>query len=190
MTLSFLETVGSDSMKNSLKTYGWAWVTVIASTLLTIAVMAILNSHHDLAKDPKHIETILKMDLPDVEYSISDDNLDRSASRWDVFEHSGKFSEAVSDESIKMLDDLCQSDSLHWRKCADKGIYSYSDGGGIDELYCVHCAISKDYFTITYEVDETEGVFAVIPFVGAYAILIAWGISLFIINLLRRNNQI
>jgi hypothetical protein len=48
-------------MKNSLKTYGWAWVTVIASTLLTIAVMAILNSHHDLAKDPKHIETILKM---------------------------------------------------------------------------------------------------------------------------------
>jgi hypothetical protein len=61
MTLSFLETDGSDSMKNSLKTYGWAWVTVIASTLLTIAVMAILNSHHDLAKDPKHIETILKM---------------------------------------------------------------------------------------------------------------------------------
>ena len=111
-------------MKNSLKTYGWAWVTVIASTLLTIAVMAILNSHHDLAKDPKHIETILKVDLPDVEYSISNDNLDRSASRWDVFEHSGKFSEAVSDESIKMLDNLCQSDTWHGESTCSLLIYS------------------------------------------------------------------
>lgn len=74
------------------------------------------------------------------------------------------------------LDNLCQRDSIHWRKYADKGVYSYSDGGGIDELYYVHCAISKDCFTITYEIDESEGIF----------VLFKWGVVLMIIALIRR----
>ena len=58
-------------MKKSLKIFGWAWVAVIAATLITIAVMAIHPSHHDLAQDVNNLEKIVKVDLPDIATSES-----------------------------------------------------------------------------------------------------------------------
>ena len=110
-------------MKKSLKIYGWAWVAVIAATLITIAVIAIHPSHHDLARDANNIEKIVKVDLPDIAYSESWDNLDRSASRWDVYEHHGEFVEELSYESTMAMDELCQIDSLRWRKTEDGQYY-------------------------------------------------------------------
>ena len=172
-------------MKKSLKIYGWAWVAVIAATLITIAVIAIHPSHHDLARDANNIEKIVKVDLPDIAFSESWDNLDRSASRWDVYEHHGEFVEELSYESTMAMDELCQIDSLRWRKTED-GIYCYYDEGGIDGLYHVWCIISQDTFTISYEVDETEGVFAVLLIALAYFIIFKWGIVLLIIALIKR----
>lgn len=53
-------------MKKALKVYGWSWVALIATTVVTIAVMIIYPSHHELAADPYCIEKIVKVDLPDI----------------------------------------------------------------------------------------------------------------------------
>ena len=63
--------MGKIIIQNTLKIYGRAWVVVIAATLITIAVMAIYPSHHDLAQDVNNLEKIVKVDLPDIATSES-----------------------------------------------------------------------------------------------------------------------
>ena len=173
-------------MKKALKIYGWAWVAMIAATLITIVVMAIHPSHHDLAQDTNNLEKIVKVDLPDFAYSESSNNLDRTASRWDIFEHRGKFISELSEETIIVLDELCLTDSLHWHKAKDRNVYSYYDEGGADGLYNVFCLISSDGFTTVYEIDEDEGIFIFLPIVLGFTILFKWGLLLIIISIIRR----
>jgi|GEM_PF-4082757 len=75
----------------TLKIYRWTWMVLIASTIVTVAVMIIRTSHHDLAVDPINIEEIVKVDLPDIAFVESENNLDRGASRWDMYIHRGQF---------------------------------------------------------------------------------------------------
>lgn len=171
-------------MKKALKVYGWSWVALIATTVVTIAVMIIYPSHHELAADPYSIEKIVKVDLPDIASVQSRD--DFGGSRWDMHVHKGQFTEGISEESIQIMDELCLSDSIHWSKNSDKGYYIYSDEGGIDGLYLVSCTISEDRFVTTYEVEESEGIFVLFPLTVAYMILFAWGIILFVVSLFRR----
>ena len=169
----------------TLKIYRWAWLALIVVTIATIAVLVIRTSHHDLAAAPDNIEKILKVDLPEITSVESENNLDRGASRWDTYIHSGQFTEELSEESIKAIEELCVADRSHW--CKEEEYYAYFDRGGIDDLYLVTCIIYHDHFKLTYEVDESEGIFVLFPFVIAYIILFAWGIILFIIRLFRRN---
>ena len=81
-------------MKRPLKIYGWAWAAIIASTIVTFAVMIIYPSHHELAADPYSIEKIVKVDLPDIASVQSMDDL--GGSRWDMFVHQGRFAEEIS----------------------------------------------------------------------------------------------
>lgn len=171
-------------MKKALKIYGWAWLALIAATIVTIAVMIIYPSHHKLAAAPDNIEKIVKVDLPEIASVESENNLDRGASRWDTYIHSGQFTEELSEESIKAIEELCVTDRSHW--CKEEEYYAYFDRGGIDDLYYVTCIIYDDHFNLTYEVDESEGIFVLFPFVIAYMILLAWGIILLIIRLFRR----
>ena len=171
----------------TLKIYRWAWFALIVVTIATIAVLVIRTSHHDLAAAPDNIEKIVKVDLPEIASVESENNLDRGASRWDTYIHSGQFTEELSEESIKAIDELCVADRSHW--CKEEEYYAYFDRGGIDDLYLVTCIIYHDHFKLTYEVDESEGIFVLFPFVIAYMILFAWGIILFIINLIRGNNK-
>ena len=173
-------------MKKSLKIYGWAWIAVVAATLVTSACMALYTSHHALARDVNKLEKIVKVDLPDIAYSESSDNLDRTASRWDIFEHRGMFVSALSEETIIALDELCLTDSLHWHKAKENSVYSYYDEGGTDGLYNVFCLISNDGFTTVYEIDEDEGLFILLPIVLAYTILFKWGLVLIIISVIKR----
>lgn len=173
-------------MKKPLKIYGWVWVAVIAATLITIAVMAIYPSHHDLARDANNLEKIVKVDLPDIATSESSNNLDRTASRWDVFEHRGKFVSELPEGTIIVLDELCLTDSLHWHKAKDRNVYGYYEEGGADGLYNVFCLISNDGFTTVYEIDEDEGIFIFLPIAIAYTILFKWGLVLIIILIVRR----
>ena len=108
-------------MKRPLKIYGWAWVAIIAATIVTFAVMIIYPSHHELAADPYSIEKIVKVDLPDIASVQSMDDL--RGSRWDMFVHQGRFTEEISEESIQKMDELCQSDTIHWSKNSDKVVY-------------------------------------------------------------------
>ena len=174
-------------MGKALKIYGWAWVVLIVATIITVVVMAIRTSHHDLAKDPNNIEKIVKVDLPDIAFVESENNLDRRASRWDIFEHRGKFICELTEETTTTLDNLCQTDSLHWRKAQDRSVYSYYDEGGVDGLYYIFCLIGHDGFTINYEVEESEGIFVLFVLIVAYMLLLTWGIILFIVSLFRRN---
>ena len=108
-------------MKRPLKIYGWAWAAIIAVTIVTFAVMIIYPSHHELAADPYSIEKIVKVDLPDIASVQSMDDL--GGSRWDMFVHQGRFTEEISEESIQKMDELCQSDTIHWSKNSDKVVY-------------------------------------------------------------------
>ena len=171
-------------MKKALKIYVWAWLALIATTIVTIAVMIIYPSHHKLAANPYSIEKIVKVDLPDIASVKTMD--DGGGSRWDMFVHKGRFIEEISEESIEKMDELCISDSMHWRKNRDEGYYLYSDEGGIDGLYLVSCTLSKDRFVTTYEVEESEGIFVLFALMVAYMILLASGIILLIIRLFSR----
>ena len=173
-------------MKKPLKLYGWSWVAAIAATLITLAVMAICPSHHDLAQDVNNLEKIVKVDLPDIASFESSNNLDRTASRWDVFEHRGMFVSALSEETTIALDELCLTDSLHWHKSKDRSAYSYYDEGGFDGLYSVFCLISNEGFTTVYEIDEDEGIFIFLPIAIAFTILFKWGLCLIIIAFINR----
>ena len=102
MILSFLETDGYDNMGKALKIYGWTWVVLIVATIITVVVMAIRTSHHDLAKDPNNIEKIVKVDLPDIAFVESENNLDRSASR---FLHNSKTGQAYHAAIIVNMED-------------------------------------------------------------------------------------
>ena len=144
------------------------------------------TSHHELAEVSDKLEKIVKIDLPDIEFCESENNLKRGGSRWNVFEHRGKFVSELSGETIAILDELCQTDSRHWHKTEDSSVYSYYDEGGIDELYYVLCLISKDGFTISYEVDESEGIFVLLVCFLAYITLAVWGIILLMLTLLHR----
>ena len=171
-------------MKKALKIYVWAWLALIATTIVTFAVMIIYPSHHKLAANPYSIEKIVKVDLPDIASVKTMD--DGGGSRWDMFVHKGRFIEEISEESIEKMDELCISDSMHWRKNRDEGYYLYSDEGGIDGLYLVSCTLSKDRFVTTYEVEESEGIFVLFALMVAYMILLASGIILLIIRLFSR----
>ena len=172
-------------MMKALKIYGWAWLALIATTIVTIAVMIIYPSQHELAADPYSLEKIIQVDLPDIASVQTMDDFGRS--RWDMFVHKGRFTEEVSDESIEKMDELCLSDSKRWSKNSDEGYYMYSDEGGIDGLYLVSCTISKDRFVTSYEVEESEGIFVLFALMVAYMILITWGMILLIVSLFRRN---
>lgn len=169
-----------------MKIYGWTWVIVMASSLIAAFAFIIHTSHHDLAKDPNNLTKIIKVDLPAIAESKSENNLTRGASRWDMYIHHGRFSEELSEETTKGLDELCVTDSSHWRKNVHNGCYQYSDQGGIDELYFVSCSIYKDRFVITYEVDESEGLFVLLPFAIIYSLLTQWGLILVFILILKR----
>jgi hypothetical protein len=169
-----------------MKIYGWTWVIVMASSLIAAIAFVIHTSHHDLARDPNNLTKIVKVDLPAIAESKSENNLSREASRWDMYIHHGSFSEELSAATTKEMDELCVTDSSHWRKNVHNGCYQYSDQGGIDELYFVRCSIYKDRFVITYEVDESEGIFLLFPFVIVYTILLYWGLVLVIILIIKR----
>ena len=172
-------------MKRPLKIYRWAWVALIAATIVTFTVMIIYPSHHELAADPYSIEKIVKVDLPDIASVQTMDDL--GGSRWDMFVHEGRFTEEIPEESIQKMDELCISDSIHWSRNSDNGYYMYLDEGGMDGLYLVSCTITEDCFVTTYEVEESEGIFVLFALMVAYMILITWGLILFIVSLFRRN---
>ncbi len=169
-----------------MKIYGWTWVIVMASSLIAAIAFVIHTSHHDLARDPNNLTKIVKVDLPAIAESKSENNLSRGASRWDMYIHHGRFSEELSAATTKEMDELCVTDSSHWSKNVDNGCYQYSDQGGIDELYFVRCSIYKDRFVITYEVDESEGLFVLLPFAIIYSLLTQWGLILVFILILKR----
>ena len=173
-------------MKKAFKIYGWAWVALITAVVLTIVVMSIVPSHHDLAEDPDCLEKIIKVDLPDIVSTDSEDNLYRGASRWDTYTHLSRFSEELSDECIKELDNLCMTDSLHWQKNVAAGYYLYSDEGGIDGLYFIECYIYKDHSYLEYSVDELEGLFVFIFFILLYHVFVIWGVVLVVIAVIRK----
>lgn len=109
----------------TLKIYRWAWFALIVVTIATIAVLVIRTSNHDLAAAPDNIEKIVKVDLPEIASVESENNLDRGASKWDTYIHSGQFTEELSEESIKAIEELCVADRSHW--CKEEEYYAYFD---------------------------------------------------------------
>lgn len=173
------------AMRKTLKIYLWSWVVVIAllAILIVLGRTDAFAFHHRLAKDPTNIEKITKLDLPEIAPVDSRDNLERSSSCWDCFEHRSYFTEKLSDDCIQQLDYLCLTDSTHWSKDEANGYYAYLDDawnrGG---RYCISCRIYDDYSYVEYYVDESEGIGIVIAgimvlMVFVY-ILLVYGITM------------
>lgn len=173
-------------MKKAPKIYLWAWAALFVAGIVAVVVAMVLPSHHDLARDPYAIERIVKVDLPEIVEVESEDNLDREASRWDVYMHRVQFGETLSEESVEKLEKLCRVDSLHWRNNHEEEYYRYTAEGGIDELYAIDCEIHHNYAHLTYTVDESEGLFLFVAFLLCGYLLLLWGVVLVVIGVVKR----
>ena len=173
-------------MKKASKTYLWAWAVFVVAAIVAVVAVMVIPSHHDLARDPYAIERIVKADLPEIVRTEYRDNLDRESSRWDVYTHRVQFGEALSEESIKKLDRLCRTDSLHWRKNHEEAYYRYIAEGGVDELYAIDCEIHHDYAYLTYTVDESEGIFLFVAILLCAYLMLLWVLVLIVIGIVKR----
>ena len=173
-------------MKKASKIYLWAWAAFVVAAIVAVVVAMVMPSHHDLARDPYAIERIVKADLPEIVRTEYRDNLDRESSRWDVYTHRVQFGEALSEESIKKLDRLCRTDSLHWRKNHEEAYYRYIAEGGVDELYAIDCEIHHDYAYLTYTVDESEGIFLFVAILLCAYLMLLWVLVLIVIGIVKR----
>ena len=173
-------------MKKASKIYLWAWVVFGVAAIVAVVVAMVIPSHHDLARDPYAIERIVKVDLPEIVEVGSEDNLDRGASRWDVYTHRVQFGEALSEESIKKLDRLCHNDSQHWQKNAEEGYYRYTAEGGVDELYAIDCVLYHDHAHWDYTVDESEGIFLFVAILLCAYLMLLWGVVLVVVGVVKR----
>ena len=168
-------------MKKALKIYKWAWVVFVAAAAIAILARLVIPSHHQLASNPKNIEKIIGIDLPEIVSIESSDNLDRTSSRWDCYCHCYQLAEELSEEHKKQLDELCQREGSNFYKYKETDIYLYTDEGGIDELYEVSCVLTRDHVSMSYSVDESEGIFLILPFVLVLNIYLMWGFVLLVI---------
>ena len=173
-------------MKKASKIYLWAWAVFGVAAIVAVVVAMVMPSHHDLARDPYAIERIVKADLPEIVEVESEDNLDRGASRWDVYMHNVQFGDTLSEESIKKLDRLCRTDSLHWQKNHEEAYYRYTAEGGIDELYAIDCEIHHDHAHLTYTVDESEGILLFVAIYLCVHLMLLWGVVLIVIGIVKR----
>ena len=171
-------------MKRLFRVYAWAWVGVLVATLLFMAVRAtVAPSHRGLAMDPYNVEMIVDVDLPRISSVSSDDKIDGGESRRVCYSHCAKFCEPLSIESIEALEALCEADPVRWSMNVDDGYYLYIEEG---DHYTIDCTIYDDHSCVVYSVDETEGLFLLLPVVLIYITLFVWGAVLFIIWLVRR----
>ena len=173
-------------MKKASKIYLWAWAVFVVAAIVAVVAVMVIPSHHDLARDPYAIERIVKVDLPEIVEVESEDNLDRGASRWDVYTHTVQFGDTLSEESIKKLDRLCHNDSLHWLKNAEEGYYRYTAEGGVDELYAIDCVLYHDHAHWDYTVDESEGIFLFVAILLCAYLMLLWGVVLVVIGIVKR----
>ena len=163
-------------MKKSTKIYLWAW----AVALVIITGCIVWPSHHDLATDPDKLGAIVNLRLPEIAKCECEDNLDRGASRWDVYQYHALFAENISEKCIAEMERRCVEDSGHWSKNELEGYYLYTDNGGIDGLYEVGCAIYKDQAHVGYLISEDEGIFVIAILFLYIQTLLIWGLVLII----------
>lgn len=173
-------------MKKASKIYLWAWAVFVIAAIVAVVVAMVVPSHHDLARDPYAIERIVKVDLPEIVEVESEDNLDRGASRWDVYTHRVLFGDTLSEERVKELENLCRVDSLHWRKNTEERYYRYTAEGGIDELYAIDCVLYRDHAHWDYTVDESEGIFLFVAIYLCVQLMLLWGVALIMIGIVKR----
>ena len=173
-------------MKKASKIYLWACVVIVVAAIVAVVAVMVIPSHHDLARDPYAIERIVKLDLPEIVEVESEDNLDRGASRWDVYTHLVQFGESLSEESIRKLDRLCRTDGEHWQKNAEEGYYRYTAEGGVDELYAIDCVLYHDHAHWDYTVDESEGIFLFVAILLCAYLMLLWGVVLVVVGVVKR----
>lgn len=173
-------------MKIVYKLYGRIcfWVFIVSVVVFLVAMAR--TSHHDLAENPHKVAQIVKIELPNITHIESTNNHDRGTSRRDVYTHRCTFTNPLDGDTIHILDELCITDSTHWRKESATGCYIYSDDGGIDQLYSVTCNIYCDHLFIEYMVDEAEGIFLFLPFAIVYVLLFRFGCALSVIAIVRK----
>lgn len=180
-------------MKRSFRIYLWAWAATLFGLFLLLATAqtALFRPHHSLAQDGGNLKKIVELDLPEVISVSSENNLERSSSRWDCFTHESYFAERLSEDCIDQLEQLCRVDTLHWSKGEDGLSYHYTEGDW-DE-YSISCSISADRAFVCYYIDESEGLLGVgaafliitIAFFG----LVIWGLTLLVITLVRKKRS-
>lgn len=178
-------------MKKIWKIYLWSWVAYIAIVIIgsitIIATTQNVSERHkclvNLSESPEYIENVIKVDLPDITHVESDFG---AGSSWTTYSYDLKFSEALSEDCIKELNKLCETDSLHWSKNFN-GDFIYHESENLD--YEISCIIYNDYSVVDYGIyDELPS--SVLGFLASTTavlyILIIWGVVLLIIAVVRK----
>jgi hypothetical protein len=154
-----------------------------------IVTMYVMPDHHKLANDPDNLEKITGIDFPEYTITYTDNNLNRSSSRWDCFDTYGVFNEPLPESTIAELESLCISQPSLWSKSASSDEYIYSDAPWSN--YAVSCHISKQEFKVEYYADEDEGLLEFLLWIGLIFLLFVihsiWGAILLIIYAVKKN---
>ena len=148
-----------------------------------------LPEYHEMAKEPSNIEKIIKIDLPDITTTKSENVLYLDKSKWDNYSHSCQFKEPLSEDCIKELEKRCETDSAHWKYWFDEEgeYYVYSDDKS--DFYYTSCAIFKDYALVEYAVHEIGGIYDYALYLLLACLLILVGIVLWIVSFIRNKQS-
>ena len=148
------------------------------------------NIHHEglmkLSEAPAYIEEVIGVELPAVELTNSDTGYG-SHSTSHTYELT--FCEPLSEDYVAELERQCAEDSEHWKKTAG-GLYLYTEY--LENGDMIDCLIHNDFMDVGYSISDSEDAIAdafidaILLFAKIALILVAWGLVLLVIALVRK----
>ena len=181
-------------MKKALRIYKYAWVVPFFAMMVSIFASLFntdsSNIHHEglmkLSEAPAYIEEVIGVELPAVELTNSDTGYG-SHSTSHTYELT--FCEPLSEDYVAELERQCAEDSEHWKKTAG-GLYLYTEY--LENGDMIDCLIHNDFMDVGYSISDSEDAIAdafidaILLFAKIAIILVAWGIVLLVIALVRK----
>ena len=181
-------------MKKALRIYKYAWVApffaMVVSMFVSLFNTGSSNIHHEglmkLSEAPAYIGEIIGVELPAVVLSNSNTGY---GSHFTSHTYKLTFCEPLSEDYVAELERQCVENSEHWKKTAG-GLYLYTEY--VENGDVIDCLIHNDHMDVGYSISNSEDAIAdafigaILLFAKIAVILVAWGIVLLVIALVRK----
>ena len=181
-------------MKKALRIYKYAWVVpffaMVVSMFASLFNTGSSNIHHEglmkLSEAPAYIEEVIGVNLPAVELASSDIGY---GSSFTSYTYELTFCEPLSEDCVAELERQCAEDGEHWEKTAG-GLYLYTEY--VENGDVIDCLIHNDHMDVGYSISDSEDAIvdafigAILLFAKIAIILVAWGVVLLLVALVRK----